>query len=96
MDVRMQLLFNNVAVSTYFSTCLAISLVRESVAKCTQCVLKPVQCPDTEFSDQVTSRVFPILWETRLFVNYGDTPATAIVYVVADDEIGISLILGTN
>lgn len=86
--VKMQLLFNNVAVNTYFSTGLAVSLIRESVAKCIQWALKPVQGPDTEFFDPVTARVFPILWETLLFINYGETPATAILYVVADDEIG--------
>lgn len=59
-------------------------------------MLKPLQSPATEFSDPVTSRVFSILWETRLLINYGDTPATAIVYVEADDEIGISLILGMD
>ena len=94
--VKVQLLFNNVAVSAYFSTGLAISLIRESVAKSLKCVLQPVYGPDTEFDDPVTTCVCPILWETRLFINYGDSPTTATIYVVADEDIGMPLILGMD
>jgi hypothetical protein len=91
-----QLMVNNVAVKAYLSTGLAISLVRKTIAKCVQCVLRPVQGPDTEFSDPVTGRVFHILWESRLFVDFGNTPTAAIVCVVADHEIGFPLILGMD
>jgi hypothetical protein len=66
-----QLEINKLAVEANFSTSLAISLVRETIVKCAKCVLLPVQGPDIEFSDPVTGRVFPILWETRTFINFG-------------------------
>lgn len=91
-----QLEVNQLAVEAYFSTSLAISLVRETVVKCAKCVLLPVQGPDCEFSDPVLGRVFPILWETRIFINFGNTPITATVYVVADHEVGFPLILGMD
>ncbi|EFX76064.1 hypothetical protein DAPPUDRAFT_107337 [Daphnia pulex] len=91
-----QLEVNKLAVEAYFSTSLAISLVRETVVKCAKCVLLPVQGPDCEFSDPVLGRVLPILWETRIFINFGNTPITATVYVVADHEAGFPLILGMD
>jgi hypothetical protein len=54
--VKKQLVFSNVAVTTYFSTGLAISLIRESMTKFLQCVLLPVQGPDTVFTDPVRAR----------------------------------------
>jgi hypothetical protein len=91
-----QLAINKLAVAAYFSTSLAISLVRETIAKCAQCVLLPVKVPDTEFSDPVTGRVFLILGETWIFINFGNTPTTAIVHVVVDHEIGFPVILGMD
>jgi hypothetical protein len=38
----------------------------------------------------------PIFLETRLFVNYGNNHATAIMHVVADCEIGFPVILGMD
>lgn len=49
-----------------------------------------------EFSDPVTGRVFPILWETRLLWTFGKTLTTAIVYVFADHKIGFPLVLGMD
>jgi hypothetical protein len=86
--------FNNVVVTAYFSTGLAISLIRESMAKCLQCVR--CQCRDKVFTDPVTARVFLILWEIRLFVNYGNNSTTTNMYVVADCEIGFPVILGMD
>jgi hypothetical protein len=87
---------NGKHVRAYFFTDLGITLVRHSIATTLDCVLRPVFDPDTSFMDPVTSRSFPILWETRLQINYGNHPSTAISYVVKDEEIGFPLLIGMN
>ena len=90
------LVLNTVRAVAHVATNLAISLIRLSEAERIGFELRPVTGPDTTFVDPVTSRVFHILWETNSFTLQENQPAKAIFYVVADDEIGQSIILGMD
>jgi hypothetical protein len=63
---------NNIRVITYFTTNLAITLIRQSVAEALRCALSPVSGADISFIDPTTSHVFPILWETSLTLHTKD------------------------
>jgi hypothetical protein len=69
---------NGKHIRAYFVTNLAITVVRQSIATTLGCVLRPVFGPNTSFVDQVTSRDFPILWETRINISYSNRSETAI------------------
>ncbi|EFX81241.1 hypothetical protein DAPPUDRAFT_242663 [Daphnia pulex] len=87
---------NNIRVITYFATNLAIILIRKSVAEGLKCVLYPVSGPDASFIDPATARVFPLLWETRLTLTTKDQPIWSTAYIVQDEEIGASIIIGID
>jgi hypothetical protein len=85
-----------VPIITYFATNLAITLIRKSVAEGLKCVLYPVYGLDVSFIDPATARVFPLLWETPLTITTKDQPISSTAYVVQDEEIGASIIIGMN
>jgi hypothetical protein len=85
---------NGKHIRAYFVTNLAITLVRLSIATALGCVLRLVFGPDTSFVDPVTSRDFPILWETRINISYSNRSETVVVYVLKDEEIGFPLLAG--
>jgi hypothetical protein len=87
---------NNIRVIAYFATNLAITLIRKSVAEGLKCVLHPVYGPDVTFVDPATARVFPLLWETRLTITTKTQPISSTAYVVQDEQIGASLIMGMD
>ncbi|EFX66621.1 hypothetical protein DAPPUDRAFT_116160 [Daphnia pulex] len=87
---------NGKHIRAYFITNLAITLVRQTIATALGCVLRPVFGPDTSFVDPVTSRDFPILWETRININYSNRSETVVAYVVKDEEIGFPLLAGMD
>jgi len=90
------LVLNSVRVVAQVVTNLAISLIRLTEAERIGFEFRPVTGPDTTFVDPVTARVFHILWETN-GVNLQENQSTkATFYVVADDEIGQSIILGMD
>jgi hypothetical protein len=89
-------LTRTVPIITYFATNLAITLIRKSVAEGLKCVLYPVYGPDVSFIDPATARVFPLLWETPLTITTKDQPISSTAYVVQDEEIGASIIIGMD
>ncbi len=87
---------NGKHIRAYFITNLAITLVRQTIATALGCVLRPVFGLDTSFVDPVTSRDFPILWETRINISYSNRSETVVAYVVKDEEIGFPLLAGMD
>jgi hypothetical protein len=90
------LLANGKHIRAYFITNLAITLVRQTIATALGCVLRAVSGPDTSFVDPVTSRDFPLLWETRINISYSNRSETVVAYVVKDEEIGFPLLAGMD
>jgi hypothetical protein len=90
------LLANGKHIRAYFITNFAITLIRQTIATALRCVLRPVFGPDTSFVDPVTSRDFPILWETRIHISYSNRSETVVAYVVNDEEIGCPLLAGMD
>jgi hypothetical protein len=94
--VAVTIVANGKHVRAYFITNLAITLVLRSIATALECVLCPVFVPDNSFVDPVTSRNFPILWETPIHISYGNQSETVVVYVVREEEIGFPLLIGMD
>lgn len=94
--VAVTIVANGKHVRAYFITNLAITLVRRSIATALECVFRPVFGPDTSFVDPVTSRNFPILWETPIHISYGNQSETVVVYVVREEETGFPLLIGMD
>ncbi|EFX64411.1 hypothetical protein DAPPUDRAFT_266466 [Daphnia pulex] len=86
----------NSRVTTYFSTNVAITLIRQSAAEALKCALNPVSGPDTSFIDPTTARVFPIVWETSLTIQIKNQATPTVAYVVQDEEIGAAIIMGMD
>jgi hypothetical protein len=90
------LVINNTRVVAHFITNLAITLIQRCAAEVLGLPIRPVFGPDTTFTDPTTSRVFTIQGETRLALHYANQQESVTAYVVHENEISKSILLGMD
>jgi hypothetical protein len=75
---------------------LALTFINASTVTLLKFVVRPVAGADTSFTDPITNRIFQIMGETSLRLTIGGPTASATVYVVNDEEIGVAMVLGMD
>jgi hypothetical protein len=98
MDTRtaITIVINNTRVVAHFITNLAITLIQKCVTKVLEMPIRPVYGPDTTFKDPVTAKVFNIQGETTLTLTYAGQQRNITAYVVSQNDISKSILLGMD
>jgi hypothetical protein len=98
MDTRtaITIVINNTRVVAHFITNLAITLIQKCVTEVLEMPIRPVYGPDTTFKDPVTAKVFNIQGETTLTLTYAGQQRNITAYVVSQNDISKSILLGMD
>jgi hypothetical protein len=90
------IVINKTRVVAHFITNLAITLIQKCEAEVLEMPIWPVSSPDTSFIDPATGKVFHIQGETTITITYAGQQESVTAYVVSENEISKSILLGMD
>jgi hypothetical protein len=98
MDTKtaITIVINNTRVVAHFITNLAITLIQKCATEVLEMPIRPVYGPDTTFTDPVTAKVFNIQGETPITLTYAGQRENVTAYVVSENDISKSILLGMD